>query len=655
MSYPSATPRSLHASRSATSIGAIYGHASGAGTATALLRAESRAAAAAAACGRAPSGISSSSAGATTIRPSTATCKGAALRRVFSAGSIGCDGQAAAASSGVSRRPESAGRSRPTAFRGAVQAQAQASAGTPAVAGAWRRPLCLSSFTERSRSEEVLPDRDHSNESFYGVASTAGTSPLPVSVHGHGDSQTSMLVEDELEEARFMAPLQTSRSKRGSSSAESATERARLRTQTIDLKSDLNESQADARRFRQRMVHLEGDLHGKVQWMLQWERQVATREVPAAEAGPAGVSWTAWRMFVDRGMIESQKTLRLLPRSADLELHRATYEELQCEADTVAASLRDAEEQLCGMLDDNVRLAGLLRRRELKAQERSRGRSVSDVLRHELAAQEREYKQVRAEQEQHARKRALVTTELEEARCQLSTMPAQQMKRRIQRATAQKDEIVEEARFWAEAASLRYEEGVALQREESEHLRSQIAIAGGTLQFAEGRAEEAHKELCEAESLVRGVEMAEERRRRRIIDLARVAHVDADVLRRRERQRRLASIVVQRVWRGRQGRVRAKLIRWHQQKRCAAVQLQRYCRAWSAAQFLWELAAIYAARRERSAIVIQSFHRGQAARRLLEVSRGFDRDIEQWIAAVQIQCAYRGSRVRRKAVGMPSR
>mmetsp|Transcript_46729 Transcript_46729/g.130104 ORF Transcript_46729/g.130104 Transcript_46729/m.130104 type:complete len:530 (-) Transcript_46729:146-1735(-) len=422
------------------------------------------------------------------------------------------------------QRPSSAGRARV----GTNQA-----GGTPSHPTAWR-PLSLSNISNRSFAKDfVAADSRDETESWTPATAT------PPSLSPRGDGE----VVDAFERTLHASSQQLSTcgtaigSVIGDYDAAPAVERARLRDQTWDLKAELNASEEETRRFRQRLVHLEGDLQGKVQWMLSWERQVVANGPAHAERGPAGASWSAWKTFVDRGAVEAQKTLRLLTRVDDLQFQRAAHDELRDGAELAAAELRDAEEKLATDLFENVRLASMLRRREAQVPQRSRGRGLVDSLRQELALREQERARLVGEEEQQAHLRAAIRQEVEDERLQLRDMPVQVMKRRIQRAVEQREDLEAQADSCARWADECHEETVAAQRDELERLHFELLDATASMVSAESDAECRMVVLSEAEDSLRLGEEQEERRRNRTISLARAAKADAAEWRRRESRR----------------------------------------------------------------------------------------------------------------------
>lgn len=224
---------------------------------------------------------------------------------------------------------------------------------------------------------------------------------------------------------------------------------ARLQENARHMKIELNESREEARRYRQRLVHLEGDAHGKAQWAVQWERQVCAALPPPAPGmdanldlpglGPAGVGWSAWKGFIDRAMVESMKTQRLLPRAPQVEWHRATRDQLEEEASAMATELRTAEQALLDAGTENARLMAQIRRCETRERELGRKRTAVDVLQQELASKDRERKSVLDGEDTQRRYYLALHAELGEAQRALDDTPQEQMLMRVERAVEQRD------------------------------------------------------------------------------------------------------------------------------------------------------------------------------------------------------------------------
>jgi len=362
-----------------------------------------------------------------------------------------------------------------------------------------------------------------------------------------------------------------------------------LREQIMCLKAELNETSAEARRYKQRFVHLEGDIQGKVQWMLQWERQIVAKAVSdtrTGDVGPSGLGWPAWKAFADRSATESQKTQRLLTRSANLEVHQKTHDELQEEVREVATALSEAETQLRDEEIYNARLAGVIRRRREGARDKLRKRDSVDALRREFSLCGRERARLMSDEAAQERCMRILRGEFEEAVRRLNEAPAQQHKKRIQRACARKGEMDAQMRNFGEEASVRDTLAAQEQSQELGELRSSLAMMDTSMQTAAEEACALSQTLVAVESSVALDQQEEAMARQRAVDLARSARSDAIQVRKHEKRRADAAVHIQSRHRGcqvrremaRLNRDAAVLQRRLQIETAAAIDVQRHLR-----------------------------------------------------------------------------
>lgn len=312
---------------------------------------------------------------------------------------------------------------------------------------------------------------------------------------------------------------------------------AKLQENLHELKVELNESREEARRYRQRLVHLEGDAHGKSQWALQWERQVAAALPPPAPGmeaeldlpglGPAGLGWSAWKVFIDRALVESLKTQRLLPRAPQVEWHRATRDHLEDEARAVATELREAEQSLLDAGTENARMLAQIRRCETREREHDRKRTSVETLQQELASRDRDRKSVLACEEAQQRYYLALHAELGEAQRLLDDTPQEQMLRRVQRAVEQREYFDHEMHNLdneaEEAARLSWE----VHEDEMSQMSMDVRTIEATLQALQAESvveEEAyqHEEAAMAED-----ERLAQERQQHTVEMAREARREA--------------------------------------------------------------------------------------------------------------------------------
>lgn len=310
----------------------------------------------------------------------------------------------------------------------------------------------------------------------------------------------------------------------------------------MQLKLELHESTAELRRLRQRLVHVDHDAQGKVQWMLAWERQVGGRthgtELPQGEAGPGGLGWPAWKGFLDRSLSESQKTQRLIGRAVTgAEVARATCEDIRGEAARAADALQKAEEQLSEEEAATARLSRAAAARCPRdgghSRERGRGRqrSLAAALQQEFAAREHTEAQTRRGEEGALRRERLLETELEAARQKLQTEAAQQRRRKVQRATAERDDVAATLRAALGEFECREEEQDAVVRDELGTLESELSQAEVSVPEAEGEVRQEERLVEELRSAVLRSERQEEEARQHTVEAARAAKAEAASLR----------------------------------------------------------------------------------------------------------------------------
>lgn len=278
--------------------------------------------------------------------------------------------------------------------------------------------------------------------------------------------------------------------------------------QTLRLKAEVNESEAEARRYRQRVVHLDGDLQGKRQWLMHWERQLAMRADCQSSSsldlcmGPSGLSWSTWKTFVDRGIVESQKTQRLLSRNVNMEWHRATRDELEEEALAAAETVEEAERQLQEEEAENARLAATIRRHDGSARDRARKRSTMDMLNIELAARKSERSRVESEAEDHRWEGEELEASLAEECRKLQELPSQQLLRKVQRASLREGEMRAQCLASAAEAEQRERAAVESASEELQQLNRTLLAMERQRSAEESEARALHLTLEAAEAAI---------------------------------------------------------------------------------------------------------------------------------------------------------
>eukprot|EP00928_Gymnodinium_smaydae_P027203 TRINITY_DN21106_c0_g3_i3.p1 TRINITY_DN21106_c0_g3~~TRINITY_DN21106_c0_g3_i3.p1 ORF type:complete len:607 (-),score=129.53 TRINITY_DN21106_c0_g3_i3:408-2228(-) len=533
---------------------AVAQRPSSAGSATALLRSEARTASAGT--------LAPSLAPDAEFRPGSASANLAA--------SIAAEARAAAAAALLPRsRSAAASQIRNGGDAGEAVA-VSAESGLPCgpawapTSATWRRALSLSGLVENphacasaaeevadvtgdlARSRSAVTQRDDVvlDVTFGGPISQCGNDRrYDVSAGRHTTAPTS------LEATGVDVPLATAATfafgvteeatGEGANPNGAATELLRRRTKALELKAELSESEAEERRVRQRLLNLEGDVQSKVQWMLQWERRIASACTDGDRSedavGPAGLGWSAWRGFAERAAAESHKTQRLLPRTNDLQLQQASHDYVLKAADETTRLQYDAEEELRAALAENTRLAAAVRRARRETSDAVSGggserRCVVEMLRQELQAIESDTLAVRAEEVQQCRDAALLSSELVEARRQLDAMPVHQMKRRIRQVGEEHQELEDQAQSLAMAAGLHDEEVAMAQRVIVQELNGELADAQDRLRPLQADASTVHEELTEAQAALESFELAEGRRREATLEMAFLAcHADASM------------------------------------------------------------------------------------------------------------------------------
>lgn len=486
--------RSMFQSQSATSIEALYGVPNGAGSATSLLRQKQAEYNKSIGLGEKNRMSRSASSPGRPQRPSSRS-----------------HGRQPSQSQAEGRlQPSSASRQR-GASGGPSQSQRRQSLTS-------ERYLQTSDLYDES--EPRTPGSISPNASRISIAASAlDQTALPMASMLSVRDMAAMDVGRESYEAEF-------ESRRGGVGGATVA-RNQLRSEALSLKGELNESRDEARRLRHRLSQLEGDVQGKVQWMLQWERQTASS---SSDAGPAGVSFSAWKQFIDRATMESQKTQKCFHVSVSdsrqsLDEARAKCDRLRDESTTAAEELREEEELSAKDLAENVRLASLLRRRDSQGPQRPKpiaGRAAN-VMQLELAIRERELLQLRAEQDEQAQHRAALLSELDEERRRLSEMPVQRMKKSIQRLQEERDQLEQYTRNFQATAVQKDHEDANNKQQALEKLNIERLGARERLAHSEHEVKAAQASLEGGRLALKNTEDEEDRRRQRNKDIARAA------------------------------------------------------------------------------------------------------------------------------------
>lgn len=336
--------------------------------------------------------------------------------------------------------------------------------------------------------------------------------------------------------------------------------RMALQERVLRSKQELHKSEADAQRYSQRLAFLEGDARGKVQWMIQWERLMATKgmDADAANAGP-DLSWPTWTKFIDRSFTESQKTLRGLGRNLDLERRLALQSTLEEKARRLTETLQEAEARMSWDEDKCARLARMINQRKSGACDQRRGRRQAlETLQLEIAAHEKERSRLQSEQMVHVEECHQIEGELAELCGELSMMPAQQHKRRLERAREQIDQLRAQMQAWCADSSAC--EMSALQQHQEDVSDHQMMIASLQAEHhaATREAEVLHSFLSESESSEASDWLSKECAQTRVHEMARAARNDAVIVRERMEEARkeqdcrraAAALRIQRTFRG---------------------------------------------------------------------------------------------------------
>lgn len=119
-------------------------------------------------------------------------------------------------------------------------------------------------------------------------------------------------------------------------------------------------------------------------------------------------------------------------------------------------------------------------------------------------------------------------------------MPEQGMRRRIQKATAQKDELAAEVRAWYQAAARRQKESRLEHQSDMETLRAALRDANELLASHEGRVQAQQESLTKASERLAACEHAEECWRAQAHERIRAARQDAFEIQRIEQASRHA-------------------------------------------------------------------------------------------------------------------
>jgi hypothetical protein len=298
----------------------------------------------------------------------------------------------------------------------------------------------------------------------------------------------------------------------------------RLREEATALQAQLSKCEPDARRVRQSVLHLEADAQSKAQWKLQWAREVASK----AGDGPAGVSWASWKSFLDRGILEVGKTRRLLAGSAtssDAEKHSLMAG--RAEAQKVHEALRLAEEALRCSRVENARLVRTLRFQESETTDRKRTSRTVELLRRELATAEDERLQCEADEERLRTMRFVISEETDVARCELQSMPVQQMKRHILRTAEQSESMESKMKSSIRELAAEVKAASDTMSEELEELRAELACESKRLVRTGWDADEINKELAQARESLKEEESEQKQRSNHNSELVREARAEA--------------------------------------------------------------------------------------------------------------------------------
>lgn len=195
----------------------------------------------------------------------------------------------------------------------------------------------------------------------------------------------------------------------------------RWRTECQQLKVELNKMTDDARKSRQRIVLLEGDLQGKLHWMHQWENECQA----AANAhqyqnpdgrGPGGNTWTAWGKYVDRAITEAVKTQRLLAGQMEAEELRLLQNKMMGDAQVMSAALSECQSQLETVNTENAKLKSEVKCLEEDAKEAKRASTYLETLKKENDKCKDEIGILKRKQEEAERKEKNLSSQLQDAK-----------------------------------------------------------------------------------------------------------------------------------------------------------------------------------------------------------------------------------------------
>eukprot|EP00747_Dinoflagellata_sp_TGD_P217809 gnl/TRDRNA2_/TRDRNA2_90163_c0_seq1.p1 gnl/TRDRNA2_/TRDRNA2_90163_c0~~gnl/TRDRNA2_/TRDRNA2_90163_c0_seq1.p1 ORF type:complete len:404 (-),score=60.46 gnl/TRDRNA2_/TRDRNA2_90163_c0_seq1:8-1219(-) len=268
--------------------------------------------------------------------------------------------------------------------------------------------------------------------------------------------------------------------------------KAALQARLLEIKAELHDGKADLGLSHQKLNLLEGDVQGKEQWQLHWDRRIADRNTPCAltsgsgvdNGNLAGLSWNAWSEFLHRGVNESRKVARHLSRALDVGRLEIEHSDLQEETRMTAKELHVAEASLAEEHMTAVQLAGSLRRQEAVISAGGRHAVTESHLRQELAMrQEAVPRRVRHEEEAYVRRAEALTTELEEARLRLQQSFAHQQQQQIDLVRSEHRELLTRLRL--EEDTTENEDSRELESE----LHQQVSALKSEISLAEAAAE----------------------------------------------------------------------------------------------------------------------------------------------------------------------
>lgn len=270
------------------------------------------------------------------------------------------------------------------------------------------------------------------------------------------------------------------------------------RLRSRELKVELQELQKQSDQFRQRLVHLEGDVQGKVQWMLNWERHVVHK---GDSAPAAGLSLSAWKVFVDRSSVESRKTRRLLGRASDLEIRKQENEKLAEELLEASRLLAETESATAELEVENSSLRRAMQRQAAEASSLSRRRRpMVEALYAEHACSEREMRRLRPELEAEEHAARLLSEELVFWKEKLAETPAEQRRQRLQNAAKKVALVSERMRSEEKEAEQQQELSRAAFEQEVEQLQGALAAHQDTEMQVEEEMEAVRNATAEAQT-----------------------------------------------------------------------------------------------------------------------------------------------------------